>query len=90
LGKGVERNVDGEELGFAASSRFTATALVVEIDLVERFLNTGEEEEGLYLVDLGGTEEEEVLVQSENGVLRVSFRFRSYSIVRFWNELGSF
>jgi hypothetical protein len=75
LGKGVERKVDGEELGFAASSRF---------------LNTGEEEEGLYLVDLGGTEEEEVLVQSENGVLRVSFRFRSYSIVRFWNELGSF
>jgi hypothetical protein len=83
LGKGVERKVDGEELGFAASSRFTAMALV------ERFLNTGEEEEGLDLVDLGGTEEE-VLVQSENGVLRVSFRFLSYSIVRFWNELGSF
>lgn len=80
--KGVETKAGSKELGFDAASRFAAS-LVVELDLVEDFLNA--EEEGLSLFDLRGTEKEgDVLVQSESGFLRLNLRFRSDSIVRFW------
>lgn len=81
--KGVETKAGSKELGFDAASRFAAS-LVVELDLVEDFLNA--DEEGLSLVDLRGTEKEggDVLVQSESGFLRLNLRFRSDSIVRFW------
>jgi len=72
LGEGVERSAGATELRFEATSRFA----VVEVNLVLGlgFLN-GEENEGLGLVDLTGTEKE-VLVRSESGFLCLSFRFR--------------
>lgn len=82
MGKGVETKSGAKELGFDASSRFAAT-LVVEVDLVEDFLNANGE--GLSLVDLTETEETGVvLVQSERGFLRAKLRFRWDSIVRVW------
>jgi len=80
LGEGVERNSGATELQFEATSRFT------EVNLVLGFLNA-EENEGLGLVDFGGTDEK-VLVPLESGFLCLSFRFRSNSIVRVWYILG--
>ena len=56
----------------------------MEVKLVLGFLDA-EENEGLGLVDFGGTDKK-VLVRSESGFLCLSFRFRSDSIVRVWNN----